>query len=66
VVFGNLTLPATGGWGGEDASDWRHHTAIIQNRVLELDLSEGEHTIRLENVDGNGCNLDYIALVPVD
>ena len=46
------------------ADDWEHLTLASDGKPAVLDLAAGEHTIRLENVDGNGLNLDYLALVP--
>ncbi len=58
---GRHTLTATGGYGAT-ASDWEHTRLTRDSAPLKLQLAPGPHTIRLENVDGHGCNLDYLAL----
>ena len=57
-------FPATGGFGS-NAFDWEHLSAKRDGTPLILPLTEGKHTVTLENVDGHGLNLDYLALVPV-
>lgn len=58
------SFAGSGGFG-DAAGDWQHATAVDEaNRPLTLQLGAGEHTIRMENVDGQGLNLDYVALVP--
>jgi hypothetical protein len=57
------TFPSTGGFGSS-AAEWDHVTASTSGSALVLELSGGDHTIRMENVDGQGLNLDYLALVP--
>lgn len=59
---GSVTMPATGGFGTM-ASEWDHVAAATAKGPVRLELTAGEHTIRLENTDGKGCNLDYLALV---
>lgn len=59
VDAGVFTLYGTGGFGGAHA-DWDHFTAIRNGKPVTFTLSEGVHTITLENVDGKGCNLDYL------
>ncbi|MBN2448745.1 MAG: hypothetical protein JXR77_00065 [Lentisphaeria bacterium] len=61
--MGIVALPNTGGFG-TTASEWDHARAVIGGRNLALTLTAGRHTIRLENTDGQGCNLDYLALLP--
>jgi hypothetical protein len=61
-VQGTCTFAATGGFGST-ASDWDHTS--IAPRGTPVRLSPGDHTVRLENVDGKGLNLDYFALRPV-
>lgn len=56
-------FPGTGGFGGPE-NEWGHFVVRDAKQVwLGLDLTVGEHTIRLTNVDGRGMNLDYLALV---
>ena len=57
-------LPATGGFCGPE-NDWGHFVVRDSGqRWLGIDLTAGEHTIKLTNADGKGMNLDYLALVP--
>jgi rhamnogalacturonan endolyase len=58
-------FPGTGGFG--DAADTWDHAALqaADGKPLVLELTAAEHVLRLENTDGNGLNLDYLALVPV-
>ncbi|MBT3375499.1 MAG: hypothetical protein HN742_14410 [Lentisphaerae bacterium] len=58
---GARAFPATGGYG-TTASDWEHARLARGSTPLKLKLEAGEHTIRLENTDGKGLNLDYLAL----
>lgn len=55
---------ATGGFSS-GSNDWAH--ALLQRpgeeRPLVLELSAGEVTVRMTNVDGQGMNLDYVVLV---
>ncbi|MBI2298907.1 MAG: hypothetical protein HYU66_08165 [Armatimonadetes bacterium] len=63
---GVQAFPNTGGFGAT-ASEWDHFTAVdAQGKPLSLDLSAGTHLIRMENVDGKGLNLDYLALRPAE
>ncbi|MFW6156168.1 MAG: hypothetical protein ACOC7J_02520, partial [Armatimonadota bacterium] len=58
-----LSFPSTGGFSS-GASDWVHEVVRGEDgEPLVLDLSAGEHTVRMENVDGNGMNVDYLLLV---
>jgi len=54
----------TGGFSGS-VNDW-DHTALGtgDGQSVIFHLAKGEHTIRMTNVDGNGMNLDYLALYP--
>jgi hypothetical protein len=62
---GTVVLPATGGFGA-DPADWEHATLAGNGLPTEWTLPPGRYTISLVNADGNGCNLDYLALVPVE
>lgn len=57
---GKQTFPSTGGFGGM-ASDWDHAVMQAAGKPLCLHLEAGQHTIRFENIDGNGLNFDYLA-----
>ena len=54
-AMGTVRFGSTGGYGSA-AGDWDHKTA------RKLPLTKGAHTIRMENVDGRGLNLDYLVL----
>ncbi|HOM83771.1 MAG TPA: heparinase II/III family protein [Armatimonadota bacterium] len=59
-----MELRGTGGYSNE-RDDWRTFvTTGADGRALLLDLPAGEATIRLENIDGESLNLDWIALAP--
>lgn len=62
-AIGTLNFPITGGFGIV-AQDWEHLTAAINGKPLILELKKDTHTLRLENTDGQGTNLDYIGLIP--
>ncbi|MCK5804586.1 MAG: hypothetical protein KAI66_17245, partial [Lentisphaeria bacterium] len=55
---GEIRFSGTGGFGSA-AGDWDHKEAA------KLTLVKGTHTFRLENVDGQGLNLDYLVLQPL-
>ena len=56
-------FPSTGGFSST-ANDWSHAAVLgADGKPLVLRLCAGEHTIKLTNVDGQGMNLDYLALV---
>jgi hypothetical protein len=58
------TLRNSGGFSSVTSSDWAHHVVTGADGKPHLfRLSAGEHTITLTNTDGNGVNLDYLALV---
>ena len=59
-----VTLPETGGFGSA-SWDWTHTTAEGADGVAVFTLEAGQHTVSMANACGNGCNLDYLALVPV-
>jgi len=57
-------FPASGGFAAT-ADDWRHEAVRgADGKPVVLDLSAGEHTVKMTNTDGQGLNLDYLALVP--
>jgi len=59
------TFVGTGGFGSL-ASEWDHAAiADAKGKTVTLTFDKGDHTIRLENTDGVGLNLDYLALVPI-
>jgi hypothetical protein len=57
------TFPATGGFSGP-SDDWAHGIARTPDGAwLALPLNTGEHLLKMTNTDGQGMNLDYVALV---
>jgi hypothetical protein len=54
---GTLRFAGSGGYGSR-ADEWDHAQGP------KLQLAAGDHTIRLENTDGKGLNLDYLLLRP--
>ncbi|MCC7492048.1 MAG: heparinase II/III family protein [Fimbriimonadaceae bacterium] len=55
-----LAVPGSGGWSGE-RDDWRTVAWAPPGGLA----SDGQAvTLRLENVDGRGLNLDWLALIP--
>jgi len=59
--MGRYAFSNTGGYGS-DAQDWSHTVPSRKGAPVCLHLNAGEHIIRLENTDGQGMNLDYLAL----
>ena len=63
---GETVFPSTGGFG-DVPYEWEHTTVRGgDGKPLVLTLEAGEHTVRLQNTDGHGLNLDYLALVSVE
>jgi hypothetical protein len=56
---GKVSFPNSGGFGSR-ADEWDHAQGP------KLRLAAGTHTIRLDNIDGNGLNLDYLLLQPAN
>jgi len=57
------TFAATGGFSGP-SDDWAHGVARAPDGAwMALDLEAGEHLLKVTNTDGQGMNLDYVALV---
>jgi hypothetical protein len=60
TVFGG-----TGGFSSPTQSDWSHQCFRDNNgQRIPIQLSAGEHLVKITNADGKGMNLDYVALVP--
>jgi hypothetical protein len=59
VDLGECRLPGSGGFG-DAPGDWEHAWAAPAGQTWEVDLPAGTHTVRLENTDGKGLNLDYL------
>ena len=60
------TFAATGGFSGP-SDDWAHGVLRTADGAwLALRLEAGEHVLRMTNTDGQGMNLDYIALVTAE
>jgi hypothetical protein len=60
---GDFAFPATGGYGSNTADNWGVAALQAKGRPLPLVLAAGKHTLRLENQNGLGLNLDYLELV---
>ncbi|MGD9495380.1 MAG: carbohydrate-binding domain-containing protein, partial [Armatimonadota bacterium] len=61
--LGEFAFPATGGFSS-DRNDWRHRVLQDpQGAPLLIELSAGEHTLRMTNTDGKGMNVDYLMLI---
>ncbi|MFW5867441.1 MAG: hypothetical protein ACOCX2_06465, partial [Armatimonadota bacterium] len=59
-------LASTGGYSS-DSSDWWHEVVRDEDGAPHVfELGAGEVTVTATNADGNGVNLDYLALVPAD
>ena len=57
------TFAATGGFSGP-GDDWAHGVARAPDGAwMVLALKAGEHRLKMTNTDGQGMNLDYVALV---
>lgn len=57
------TFPETGGFG-DQANEWAHRDLrAADGQPMLVPLTAGEHVLRLENLDGKGLNLDYLAVV---
>jgi DNA polymerase III delta prime subunit len=61
--FAPLLLPGSGGW-----SNWRLGTAVnpTTDKPLLLKLKQGTNVIRLNNSNGIGVNLNYVAVTSPD
>ena len=60
LVGGPFRFRSTGGFSGE-ANDWAHEVLRDPDgEPLALQLTAGEHTVRMTNADGNGMNVDYL------
>ena len=62
-VIGEFAFPATGGYGSDTTDDWGMATLLAQGKPVVVTLSAGTHTLRLENQNGVGLNLDYLELL---
>jgi rhamnogalacturonan endolyase len=58
--LGICTFPGTGGYGGSPL-DWDHFSPIQNGLKMVFDLQAGKQRVVMENTDGIGNNLDYIA-----
>jgi hypothetical protein len=69
-AFADIKLPYTGGFA-DRAADWQYLRVPAQPGAASdatpavLNLSAGQHTLRLSNLEG-GCGLDQILIVPVE
>jgi hypothetical protein len=64
-VVAQTRFDGSGGFGSLTQSDWAHQCfRDAKGQRLPIQLTAGEHTVRISNTDGKGMNLDYLALVP--
>jgi hypothetical protein len=61
--LGEMAFPATGGYGSDLVDNWGSVAWQLQGTPRPLRLSAGKHTLRLENENGRGLNLDYLELL---
>ena len=60
-----LRFPGTGGWARDDAKQWVWTALAGAGGRPPLDLSAGEHRLRLTTVGAAHLNVDVLVLVPV-
>ncbi|MHB8997410.1 MAG: rhamnogalacturonan lyase family protein [Armatimonadota bacterium] len=66
AAVGTTVFGGTGGFSSLTQSDWSHQCFRDKaGQRLQIQLSAGEHIVKITNTDGRGMNLDYVALVPV-
>lgn len=61
--IGEFAFPSTGGYGSDITDNWGIATLQGKGRPLAIALTAGKHTLKLENQNGLGLNLDYLELV---
>ncbi len=62
---GTIRLPSSGGYGSSTEDDWAVELLRDeQGKPQPVHIAAGTHVLRLTNVDGKGCNLDYVELLP--
>ncbi|MEA3400963.1 MAG: hypothetical protein U9R79_06900 [Armatimonadota bacterium] len=59
-----VEFPGTGGWGHADGEWWLVRITGAEGQAPPLQLSAGEHTLRVTGVLQRHLNFDYLALVP--
>jgi hypothetical protein len=62
VKVPELRFIGTGDWGAKDTA-W---TDAVFASEAGIRLNKGPHTIRMTNLNGEGVNLAWIALIPVE
>lgn len=65
-ALGTFRLGSSGGYTLEDRDDYS--VALLTDPdapPCRTPLAAGEHVLRLVNIDGRGCNLDYLEWLPV-
>lgn len=62
--FELVEFPGTGGWGYSDAEWWNVRLTGGENQPSPLQLSAGEHTLRMRGVLTKHLNMDVIVFVP--
>lgn len=63
--LGECSFAATGGYGGSTL-DWDHFSPVRNGQKMVFELKAGIQRIVMENTDGIGNNLDYLAFKPVE
>ena len=63
TALGEFAFPTTGGYGSETVDNWGISALQANGKPLALALTVGKHSLRLENQNGLGLNLDYLELV---
>lgn len=63
--LGECTFATTGGFGGS-ALDWDHFSPVHNGQKMVFELKAGTQRVVMENTDGAGNNLDYVALKAVE
>lgn len=62
-ALGQFQFPSTGGYGSDTTDNWGVAALQANGRPAVLTLAAGKHTLKLENENGVGLNLDYLELI---
>lgn len=61
--LGEMVFPGTGGYGSDLVDNWSLTAFHEADKLQPLPLTAGKHTLRAENENGLGLNLDYWELL---
>ena len=62
---GLVAFSSTGGWGRNTPDEWQPFRPVdVKGTPVAISLTKGRHELRLENVQGQHMNLDYVLLTP--